>query len=221
MFKKLKSIYNSDKFLRNISTIVFFSSLWGMVEATLGYLLHKINFSFGWCIWFPLAFYFMDKIYRKTGKAQYMLYGAFIASVIKLTNLFIEVRVDKVINPSISIVLEAVALLAFYKILEKKHKKAGLVGIGVVNILWRGLYAIYILLMPKSFLMISPLRGLEPLVRFMLLESIATTFIITLYIVVRERLPNNLIEEKRKGFSTNPIISFSMFVFAILLQRFI
>ncbi|WP_315117404.1 hypothetical protein [uncultured Clostridium sp.] len=221
MFKRLKLIYNSDEFLGDISTIVFFGSLWGIVEATLGYLLHKINFSFGWCIWFPLAFYFMDKIYRKTRKAQYMLYGAFIASAIKLTNLFIEVRVDKVINPSISIVLEAVALLAVYKILEKKNKKVGLIGIGVVNISWRGLYAIYLLLMPRSFLIISPLRGLDRLLRFMLLECIATTLIITSYIVVRERLSKNLTEEKKKGFSTNPIISFSMFVFAIFLERFI
>lgn len=98
MFNKLKSIHTSDKFLKNISIIIFWSSLWGIVEATLGYLLHKINFSFGGCIWFPLAFYFMDKIYRKTGNVQYILYGAIITSIIKLTNLFIEVRIDKVVN---------------------------------------------------------------------------------------------------------------------------
>lgn len=41
MFKRLESNYNSDKLLRNISTIVFRGSLWGIVEATFGYLLHK------------------------------------------------------------------------------------------------------------------------------------------------------------------------------------
>lgn len=108
-----------------------------------------------------------------------MLYGAFIASVIKLTNLFIEARVDKVVNPSVSIVLEAVSMLIFYKILEKKCKKADILGIAVVSILWRNLYAIYIFLMPKSFCGISPLRAAGPLLKFMLLDSLANTVIIT------------------------------------------
>lgn len=223
MFEKLKTTCNSDGFRRNISTIVFWSSIWGIVEATMGYVLHKANFSFGWCIWFPLAFYFMDKIYKKTRKPQYMLYGSLITSAIKLTNIFIEVRVDKVVNPAASIVLEAVALLVFYKLLEKSHNKAGIIGIAGVNILWRGLYVIYLLLMPKYFLAISPLRGLDPFFKFMLLESIVNTIIITTYITLNEKLKNKLIKDKIKGpikdFNISPIPALLMFGLAILIQR--
>ena len=93
MYNKLKSIITSDELIKNFSIIVYWGSIWGITEATLGCFLHKINFSFSGCIWFPVAFYFMDKIYRKTRNAKYMLYGAFVTSAIKLTDLFIEVRV--------------------------------------------------------------------------------------------------------------------------------
>lgn len=218
MFKKLKSIYNSEDFRKNISTIIFWGSMWGIIESTAGYLLHRMNLKVGWCIWFPIAFYFLDKIYRRTGEAKYMIYGAFITSAIKLTNLFIEVRIDKVINPAMSIILEAGALFILYEILERKNRNLDIIWVAGVNILWRSFYIIYLLLAPKSFLAISPLRGTEPLLKFMLLESLANTVIITSYIVLRNRLSEKFIKEKIKGFNISPIPSLLILAFAVVLQ---
>lgn len=221
MFNRSKSINASDELLKNICISVFLGSMWGILEATLGFLLHKISFGYGFCIWFPLAFYFMDCIYRKTKKAPYMLYGALIASIIKLTNLFIEVRVDKVLNPSASIILEAVSLLILYKVLEKKKKNIGVIDIAAVNLLWRMLYAIYILLMPKYYFMLSPLKDVYSFLNFMLLESSVNTAIIILYIKVRNNLPKKYFIHKKKSFSTKAVPAFILFVFAILLQWFL
>lgn len=221
MFNKIKSIKNSKNFLRNISIIIFWGSLWGIVEATLGYFLHRINFSFGWCIWFPIAFYFMDKIYRKTGKAQCMLYGAFITASIKLTNMFIEPRIDKVLNPAISIILEAVALVIFYKVLEKKQKKANIIGVGVLNLSWRCLYDIYLLFMPQSILAVSVLRGWQPFLKFMILESLVNTIIIAMYLILREKLITKTTQESTRNFATKPVISALMLALAVFIQIYI
>lgn len=221
MTGKIKSCCDSNDFLMNISTAIFWGSLWGIMEATLGYLLHKINFSFGWCIWFPMAFYFMDKIYRQVKKAQYVLYGALITSIIKLADLFIETRADKVINPSVSIILEATAIFAVYKIVESNHKKIGIAAVTVVNFLWRGLYIVYLLLAPKSFLAISPLRGINPLLQFILVESTANIAIIMLYVVFKDKFEKESVKESTALIRIKPIASFMMFIVAVTLQLFI
>lgn len=218
MPSRVGSSYTSGKFIKVMSIVVFFGSLWGITEATLGYLLHRINFSFGWCIWFPLAFYFMERIYKRTKEASHMFYGALIAAVIKLTNLFIEARVDKVINPSVSILLEAAAVYALYRILERGDKKPGFIGIAAVNFIWRIIYLTYLLFMPKSFISVSALRGLNPFLQFILLESAVNTLIISAYIIVRERLQENTIKARTKGINIKPVPSIAAFLFAIALQ---
>lgn len=218
MTEKIKSHYNSNDFLMNLSTAIFWGSIWGITEATLGYLLHKIDFRFGWCIWFPLAFYFMDKIYRQVKKAEYALYGALITSTIKLTDLFIETRVDKVINPSVSIILEAAAVFVVYKVVEKNHKKIGIAAVTAVNFFWRGLYIGYLFLAPKSFLAISPLRGLNPFLRFMLVESIANIAIIMLYVVFKDKFEKESTKKSMELIRIKPIASFITFIFAIAVQ---
>lgn len=221
MTDKIKSCSNSNDSLKYISTAIFWGSLWGITEAILGYLLHKINFSFGWCIWFPMAFYFMDRIYRKVKKAQYVLYGVLITSVIKLTDLFIETRVDKVINPSISIIFEAAAIFVVYKIVERNHKKVGIIAVTVLNFFWRGLYIGYLLLAPKSFLSISPLRGLNPFLQFILVESTVNIATIMLYVVIRDKFENESMKESMSLINIKPIVSAIIFIIAVTLQLLI
>ncbi|QAT40645.1 hypothetical protein [Clostridium sp. JN-9] len=221
MTEKIKSCSNSNDFLMNISTAIFWGSIWGITEATLGYLLHKINFKFGWCIWFPIAFYFMDKIYRQVKKAQYILYGALITSVIKLADLFIETRVDKVINPSVSIILEAAAVFAVYKIVEKKHREIGIAAVIVMNFFWRVLYAGYLFLAPKSFLAISPLRGLNPFIHFMFIESAANIAIIMLYVVFKHKFEKESMQKGMESIRIKPIASFMTLILAVTLQLLI
>ncbi|WP_123053936.1 hypothetical protein [Clostridium sp. JN-1] len=213
---------HSEKIWINFCVVVFFGSLWGIVEATLGYLLHRMDLSVGWCIWFPLAFYFLDKIYRKTGEAWCVLYGGFIAAAIKLTDLFIEPNVIKVVNPAASIIFEAASLVLLYKIIEKKNKKIGILDIAGVNVAWRAIFLTYIFVfMPKSVILTSQLRALSPFLKFMLLESAANTIIIEAYIIAREKFSRKQVEKRKGGIVAKVTLSIAMFSFAIILHRFI
>lgn len=220
MINWLLKLRKKEKLWRNFCAVVFWGSIWGIVEATLGYLLHRMNLSVGFFIWFPLAFYFLNKIYRKTGDAWCVLYGGFVAAVIKLTDLFIEPNVIKVVNPSASIIFEAASLLVLYKIIEKRNKKVGILGIAGVNVAWRAIFLTYVFLfMPRAVIATSQLRALNPFLQFMLLESAANTIIIEIYLIVRERFPKKQVEEKQGSISIKIALSLAMFLFAIILNR--
>lgn len=220
MINWLVKLRQKEKLWRNFCAVVFWGSIWGIVEATLGYLLHRMNLSIGWFIWFPLAFYFLHKIYRKTGEAWCVIYGGFVAAAIKLTDLFIEPNVIKVVNPSASIIFEAASLLVLYKVMEKRNKKVGILGIAGVNVVWRAIFLTYVFLfMPRAVIATSQLRALNPFLQFMLLESSANTIIIEVYLIVRERFSKKQLEEKQGSISIKIALSLAMFLFAIILNR--
>lgn len=218
MKKLIISISKSDEVKRNISIVLFWGAIWGIAEATLGYFLHLISFSMGWCIWLPLAFYFLNKVYTETKKTNYLVYVGVIAAAIKLVDLFMASRIDKVINPAAAIVFEALALCAVYKVLENKGRKLNYLAILAMNFSWRIMYSLYLFVMPTSFFIVSPLRGLEPFLKFLFLESIVTSIIIYVYLKLMEKLADSKKQLKEPKIILKPIISLSMLVLAIIIQ---
>lgn len=174
----------------NITAIVFWGSLWGALEATVGYILHLMSFKIGWMFWYPIAFYFMNKAFKTTKYPTSLLFTATIASAIKLTNLFMPTRIDKVINPAVSIILEALVIFAVIKVFEIKKAKVkyGLPLIFLTNISWKTLYIGYIHLMPPLFLEVSSLTALKPFLGFYLWESLICSLVIFSVMQVYERL---------------------------------
>ncbi|HBL37426.1 MAG TPA: hypothetical protein DDZ55_11530 [Firmicutes bacterium] len=48
--------------------VLFWGALWGIIEATVGHLLHQAALPLGWLFWFPLAVGFMQMVYSQTQK---------------------------------------------------------------------------------------------------------------------------------------------------------
>jgi hypothetical protein len=103
---------------KNISIIVFWGAVWGIAEATIGYLLHMVPVNIGWLFWFPMAVYFMRKAYLQSGELYSIIYVSAISAGIKLLNLLMPARIDMVINPAVSILLEGAVVYAGYKLME-------------------------------------------------------------------------------------------------------
>ncbi len=105
---------------RTIFTILFFGGLWGIIEATLGYLVHFLPTGFPGMIMFPIAFYFMYSSYKNTNKQSAVFFTALVAGIIKLSDLFIPLKSTmSAINPAVSIVLESLIVFAFIKSIQK------------------------------------------------------------------------------------------------------
>lgn len=174
---------------RNISVVIFWGAIWGLVEATLGYVLHSFSFSVGWFFWFPLAFFFMERTFKRTGSLMSVLYTSAIAASIKLINFLLPTRIDKVINPAVSILLEGLTVFAVFFIIERKKDffRFKYVEALTMSVGWRVLYCIYILLMPTFFFNLSPLRAIQPFMKFFILESITNSLIVYVYIKLIKR----------------------------------
>lgn len=175
-------------FKKNISIIVFWGAAWGTIEATLGTLLHATNFNIGWLFWFPMAFYFMKKVYKITGKYESIILLSVIAASIKLIDLALPIRIDKVVNPSISILLEGLIVFIVFKIMNKYNNlfKYKIIEFTVICLSWRILYAVYVLFLPSWMVVISPIRGFAPFFKFFLFEGIANTMLIFIMIKLSE-----------------------------------
>ena len=121
--------------------ILFYGSLWGLLEATLGYLLHFIPATIAGSIMFPIASVILYKAYKKTDSRFALIYVGIIAASIKSVGFVLpQPSIFKVINPMISILLEAMVVVLVVNLLvsPKLHKKA--IALPIASIGWRALF---------------------------------------------------------------------------------
>jgi hypothetical protein len=212
-----KFVFKGGNLVRNFWRIIFWGALWGSAEVTIGHFLHIWALPIGWLIWFPLAYCFMWAAYRQTGRAGIVLTMALVASGIKLIDLLMPVRIDFVINPAVSILLEGLAVFVILKVsfARKENHLVRLWLIGIGSILWRILYAIYISFLPAAFIKISPVNGLIPLTRFLLLESAVNCLLIS---GIFKLFSNRRVETQCHYFNPHPALSLGLFFAACFIQ---
>jgi hypothetical protein len=168
---------------RNVSAVLFWGGLWGISEATIGYLTHLLLPGMGWVFYYPIAYGFMRGAYNQTGKSQAVFSCAILSAAIKLINLPMTPRLDYVLNPAVSIVLEGLAAgIAFRWIYGKDRPmiRFGLLPF-VTSAMWRGLYFIYLLLAPGWIREASILYQPGKLLSFATLELLGNGLIIALW----------------------------------------
>lgn len=103
-----------------IITVLMLGGLWGLLEATLGTLLHLEAFDSivfaSTAVLFPIAYLICGRAYRLTGKARTALYVGIIAAAIKSVCFFFVPMVNKVVNPMVAIIMESGIMAAAFAI---------------------------------------------------------------------------------------------------------
>lgn len=203
---------------------LFWGALWGIAEATLGYLAHLVLFIPGIAgfIMFPIGFYFMTRAYKETGKKGTLFITAAAAASIKLLDLFLPgLAPIKTINPAVFILMEAVAVTVVFKAVNFetarfRFKEAFAAAAG-----WRlGFVAYYSLLAAFSVSSEFFQMGTAHILRFLVLESVINAAIITVYL----KAPASFHFKPNKTWSftpftgTRPAISSAVFTAAILMK---
>lgn len=207
---------------KKVTVIIFWGSLWGLTEATLGHLLHLVavftGVNLGWFFWFPLAYYFMLQTYRRTGSSAAVLGTATMAAGLKLMDLLAPVRLDLIFNPAASILLEALVVWAALLLWQRAAgvAKFSLAQVWGINIAWRLLYLGYVLLLPPALVRISPLADPMMLLRLLLIESLINCLVIFGYQALLGRANNKPV---KTGLAYHPAVAGSVLVLAILIQR--
>lgn len=166
-----------------VLTALAWASLWGIFEATAGYLLHLISFGLGWLIWYPAAFFFLSAVRRQTGRAWPAALSGLLCATVKMLNLLLPGSIDKVLNPAMSIIFEALAFTCAAFILSRAFKGrgepfAGALAILLSNTAWRALYALYLrFCVPTWMCEISVISSPQKSAEFFLTQNLITSLI--------------------------------------------
>ncbi|GEM_PF-433013 len=200
-------------------TILSWGALWGIFEATADYLLHAVSFDYSWLIWYPAACFFMSNVYRKTGKISSICFIGLLCAAIKLLNLFLPGRIDKVINPAVSIVFEALAMAAVVfavnRLAKRKNPFVKAIAALATNTGWRVLYILYLLfLVPAWIRDVSVISSVDKFILFFVAQNLITSAIIFIgyqfkpYLLKPVEFLENRIEKinEKKQYRTSVIL---------------
>lgn len=203
--------------MKQFNYVVFWGALWGIAEATIGHFLHIWALPIGWLIWFPLAYCFMWAAYRQTGEPGAVFFTSLVASSVKLVDLLIPIRIDFVINPAVSILLEGLAVFIVYKFGIQRNEKysADLWLISVTSILWRVFYSVYIWFLPAALVKISPVNGVISLIRFLLFESTVNSLLVYSGFKLLSKWWLGI---KYHYFNPHPVLSLGLLLIACFVQ---
>ena len=165
--------------------IIIWGTIWGIFEITIGYFLHSISFAYTWIIWYPFACFIMTNVYRKNRRVSSIFFVGILCSSIKMLNLLLPGRIDKVINPAVSILFEALVMgLVIFAVnhVWGKRDKNPLIKAMIalfMNTGWRILYALYLLfLVPDWIRDISVISSMEKFIPFFVTQNLITTALI-------------------------------------------
>jgi len=145
------TVNTNKKDYSSLFMILFCGGLWGLLEASLGSLLHLDFFegaglfSSSSVVMVSIASLICYFLYKSTGKARDVAYCGLVAAGIKMLCLCLPIywsKPYKVVNPAISIILESLMLAVFVYVFKPKRllsfSSLGVFLLG--NILWRGVF---------------------------------------------------------------------------------
>jgi hypothetical protein len=163
--------------MKNFKDIVFFGALWGLAEATLGFLLHLVVVPITGLFMFPIGFFLMRQVRLKTGSRTSPAQIAVIAAAIKLVNLFFTPLWIDVVNPAVAILLEGV----FVAILLSKTEEETLPRMVGATYGWRLSYIAMLSVQALSGLKIRLFAaGLTKVIQYVTIDALANVALVFL-----------------------------------------
>lgn len=109
--------------MRKLKAIIFWGALWGILEATLGWVLHLVHFKGEVLLLYPFGLICMMMAAKQTGQMSAIVKVAGVAAMVKLVNLFMlpSVPVYHVTNPAVAIFLEGAVTWGFCLYAKKRE----------------------------------------------------------------------------------------------------
>ncbi|PKL01309.1 MAG: hypothetical protein CVV56_01545 [Tenericutes bacterium HGW-Tenericutes-1] len=201
--------------LKTISVIVFYGAIWGIVEASVGYVLHFLPALIAGTILFPFASLILYKTYKQTNSNYAVLGVGVIAAMIKAVNFLLPVtNIFKVINPMISILLEALVVMVVMRSFVKSNWVIKTAIISIASITWRMLFLGYmgIQAITTGFVAVQ-IGSLEAILSFSVVSGLLSAMMSIGLLFIIE-LPNKL---KKPMVPISPILSLVSLAVAVIL----
>lgn len=168
--------------------VLFWGSCWGLMEASLGYVIHVLAVPFpglpGFLL-FPCAFILMNKAMESTGKKDIIIQMSLVAAGLKLLDFLILGNDPiRIINPAISMVMEASAVTAVFMFSKQVNWGSSF----MMGMVWRGSFLIYMVLLSYFELPAGLVTsGLAVALGFLVMESAINALLIAAYLQSNQR----------------------------------
>jgi|LGOV01.1.fsa_nt_gb hypothetical protein len=181
---------------KSLKTSILYGSLWGFLEATLGYILHWIFFPISGMIMFPIGVYFMKRAEKENDDKNSIIYVSLIAALIKSVNLFmINPTIFKAMNPILMILAQG--LLVY--VLLNKETNINLLKIFTSSFVWRAGFILLLLVEFKNPNVIYYLKGgAFRFINFVFINAIINTGVI--YMINKFAIKNKIKINPNYGF---------------------
>lgn len=208
---------NKNSFIRNI---VFWGAIWGIAEASLGYILHLLPSRISGSIMFPIGASILLLAYqRNCNKLTAIGVGA-IAACIKMVNFLMpNTSTMGVLNPMISIMIESVLIaIAIPMVVHNKLYIRSLCIIGT-SVLWKGTYAVFMVMdYFKTGYLREYLRTFEKAANFILVNGgISGLLTIPLISVICYKGKH---KTREQYYVPSVLVSGTVMLFAVILTYF-
>lgn len=186
-----------------ISIALGFGALWGITEATLGYLIHlgvrviPVPGLAGF-VMFPVALFFTFSAYRASGDMRAIPLTALSAGAIKLSSaLHPAIAPLFVVNPAIAIIAEGAVLWVAACLLSRLP---AVLVIPAAAVAWRLLFLAAVIILPvqKGILM----KGSAALSAFLLYEGLVSGLFATAVLALVQKRP-----KERRRLSLRPALT--------------
>ena len=201
--------------LRTLSIIVFFGAIWGIVEASVGYVLHFLPTFIAGTILFPFASVILYKTYQKTNSSLAVLGVGVIAALIKAVNFLLPVtNMFKVINPMISILLEALVVMVVIRSFVKSNWVIKTAVIAIASVTWRALFLGYMGIQALTTGFVATQIGsLDAILSFSVVSGLFAAVLSVALLLISD-LPVKFMKPMK---SISPILSFGSLIAAVIL----
>ena len=195
---------------RLFAPALLWGSLWGLVEATFGYLLHALGlFGAAGFVMFPVGYGAMSRAGRETRNVLAVVVTSWVAASVKLVDLFVPgANVPAVINPAKAILLQGLAV-AMLRMTLGTVRKPSFGSLALASFGWRlafvGLGAIGAVGLAGGF-------------RFLLVDSLANAALIFVCLLIGPALA---LERDPSPILRRPLVPALAYVAATAAQFFL
>ncbi len=205
---------NKTNKLKFFTIIVFYGSLWGILEATFGYFLHFVPTLIAGSVMFPVASYILYKGYQKTQSRFSLLYMGVVASAIKAIDLLLpQFSYFKTINPMISIILESLVVVLIVNMVVSKKPVNKYLAFPIASISWRTLYVLYMgVQFVATGFVATQIASFSGFANFVLIQGLISGAIASMLIYLDKYMNFNF-----KQIDRYPLIASFLLVIALVL----
>ena len=168
---------------RWIWIVLFWGALWGLAEATLGFVLHAAAAAIPGIqgfVMFPIAFVLMERAVAASGKPWAAFAASWIAAGVKMADFLIPGAVPlRVLNPALALLLEGFVVWGVLAWCGRSGVRVNGWHALAASLLWRGLFlgdqgVLALCAIPAGLVT----NGWEPALRFLLLEGAVNALLI-------------------------------------------